>query len=54
MPGQHTERAFESAIENHLLTKGGYVRGDREAFDPGRALDPAVLLSFVRETQPKE
>ena len=24
MPGQHTERAFETAIEHHLTTAGGY------------------------------
>jgi len=54
MPGQHTETAFESAIEEHLLTKAGYIKGDREAFDPLRGLDPKVLLEFIQETQPKE
>jgi len=54
MPGQHTEMAFESAIENHLLTKAGYCKGDKETFDPARGLDPTVLLEFVQHTQPKE
>jgi type I restriction enzyme R subunit len=54
MPGQHTETAFESAIEDHLLTKAGYTKGDKDAFDPERGVDPTVLLSFVQETQPKE
>ena len=54
MPGQHTETAFESAIEEHLLTHAGYIKGDREAFDPERGLDPTVLLEFIQETQPKE
>ena len=27
MPGQHTEQAFETAIEYHLTTVGGYGRG---------------------------
>ena len=54
MPGQHTEIAFESAIENHLLTKAGYTKGDKDAFDPERGLDPTVLLAFIQETQPKE
>lgn len=54
MTGQHKEIAFEAAIEQHLLDKGGYVKGDPGAFDRARALDPAVFLAFVRETQPKE
>jgi type I restriction enzyme R subunit len=53
MPGQHTETAFESAIENHLLTKAGYKKGDRKTFDQARGFDPTVLLDFVRETQPE-
>ena len=54
MPGQHTETAFESAIENHLLTQAGYAKGDKDLFDPERGLDPTGLLSFIQETQPKE
>lgn len=54
MPGTHTEGIFESAIERHLCSKGGYVLGDREAFDADRALFPDEVLAFVRETQPKE
>jgi type I restriction enzyme R subunit len=54
MSGDHREIAFESAIEHHLLTAGGYVKGDPAAFDPARAIDPATFLAFVRETQPKE
>jgi len=54
MPGQHTEYAFETAIEHHLTTAGGYEKGDRDAFDPARALFPAEVIAFVRITQPKE
>jgi type I restriction enzyme R subunit len=54
MPRQHTESAFEAAIEYHLLTKAGFTKGNKDAFDPERALDPAMLLSFIQETQPKE
>ena len=50
----HSEYAFESAIESHLLTKAGYMKADRNAFDPERGLDPSILLPFVQETQPKE
>jgi type I restriction enzyme, R subunit len=51
---KHTEAAFESAIEDHFLRYGGYVKGDADAFDAVRCLDPGVLLGFVQETQPKE
>ncbi|TET44556.1 type I restriction endonuclease subunit R [candidate division TA06 bacterium] len=54
MPSQHTEEAFETAIENHLIAAGGYEPGDRDAFDRDRGIDPGVFLAFVRETQPKE
>jgi type I restriction enzyme R subunit len=48
------EAAFETAIEHHLTTVGGYVKGDREAFDPVRALFPADVTAFIQATQPKE
>ena len=54
MPGRHTEAAFESAIEEHLVSLGGYTRGDREAFDRERGVDPKVFIAFIQETQPKE
>ena len=28
MPGKHTELAFESAIEHHLVAAGGFESGD--------------------------
>ena len=31
MPGQHTEQAFETAIEHHLTTVGGYGKGERDS-----------------------
>jgi type I restriction enzyme R subunit len=52
MSGNHTEFAFESAIEAHLIASGGYVSGDREGFDPQRALFPAEVLAFIQATQP--
>jgi len=54
MSGTYTEKAFEAAIENHLLTQGGYGKGDPDTFDRQRALDSSVLLPFIRETQPRE
>jgi type I restriction enzyme, R subunit len=47
MPGQHTEHAFETAIEHHLTTAGGYVSGDRDGFDPHRAIYPAAICQEV-------
>lgn len=54
MPKITKEIAFETAIENHLLTIAGYVKGDPATFDRERCLNPTVLLSFIQETQPKE
>lgn len=50
----HSEAAFESAIEEHLLTKGGYIKGSPETYDASRALNPAIIIDFIKETQPKE
>ena len=33
------EIAFEEAIENHLLNKGGYIKGKPDQFDPKIVLD---------------
>jgi type I restriction enzyme R subunit len=54
MSGYYTEQAFETAIEHHLLTAGGYAKGDRDAFDLQRAIFPAELLAFVQASQPAE
>lgn len=54
MPGQHTEYAFEAAIEHYLMTAGGYEKGDREAFDHERGLFPSEVIAFIQNTQPKE
>jgi type I restriction enzyme R subunit len=54
MPGQHTEHAFETAIEHHLTTVGGYEKGDRDGFDTDRSLFVGDVIAFIRKTQPKE
>ena len=51
---QTSEEAFEDAIEEHLLTKGGYTKGDPDDFDRELALDKTQLIPFIRETQPKQ
>jgi len=50
----HAEIAFEKSIEKNLVETGGYQKGDQEAFDPERCLFPQDVLTFIRETQPKE
>ncbi len=50
---RHSEAAFESVIEAHLLA-GGYVALNRDGFDCARAIFPETVLSFIRDTQPKE
>ena len=51
--GRHSDAAFETVIAAHLL-QNGYVPVAREAFDRERAIFPATVLAFIRETQPKE
>jgi type I restriction enzyme R subunit len=48
-----SEHAFESVIEEHLLRQG-YTPVGRDGFDRERAVFPAEVLAFIRETQPQE
>jgi type I restriction enzyme R subunit len=50
---RHSEGAFETVIEAHLL-QNGYVAIGRECFDRERAIFAATVLSFIHATQPKE
>jgi len=50
---RHSEAAFETVIEHHLLNHG-YVAVPRNSFDQERAIFPAVVLDFIKDTQPKE
>ena len=50
---RHSEAAFETVIEAHLLGQG-YLSVKPEAFDKARALFPGEVLAFIQETQPKE
>jgi type I restriction enzyme R subunit len=54
MPAQHTEQAFEAAIEQGLTASGGYEKGDPAAFDAERCVFPQDVIAFVQATQPKE
>ena len=51
--GRHSEAAFETVIEAHLLANG-YTRIESEGFDRERAIFPETVLGFIRDTQSKE
>lgn len=48
------EKAFEEAIEEYLITYGGYEKGNPNNFDKEVALDKDTLISFIKTTQPKK
>lgn len=50
---RHSEAAFETVIEHHLLGHG-YVAVSRDGFDRERAIFPSEVLDFIKDTQPKE
>ncbi|MCC5843425.1 MAG: type I restriction endonuclease subunit R [Verrucomicrobia bacterium] len=50
---QTTETAFESYVEEILLTQGGWVSGTNAEWDKDRALFPARVFAFLRDSQPK-
>ena len=48
----HSEHAFETAIEAGLLASGGYSKRTASDFDETRALFPADVIGFIRDSQP--
>lgn len=53
MTGVHTEQAFESAVQAHLLAHG-WVPGAASHYRRDLGLDTAVLFEYIGATQPKE
>ena len=53
MSERHSEAAFETVIEAHLLANG-YVTVNRDSFDRAWVIFSATVLTFIRTTQPKE
>lgn len=49
----HTERAFESAIEHGLVSGDRYQKRAPSAFDPATALFPKDVIGFIRDSQPQ-
>ncbi len=50
---QTNERAFETYVEEILLTNGGWKSGSNAEWDKARALFPAQVFAFIADTQPK-
>jgi type I restriction enzyme R subunit len=50
---QTTEKAFETYVEEILLTRGGWKSGITAEWDNDRALFPARIVAFLMETQAK-
>lgn len=53
MPGQHTEKAFETYVSEILQTKAGWTNGSKTAWNKDLALSPSEILTFLTDTQPK-
>ena len=54
MSKKYTELTFEYAIEDYLLKTGGYQKTDSKSFNSDCSLFTQNVLSFIKETQPKE
>lgn len=52
--GIHTEKTFEAAIEESLLEKGGYIKGQSNDFDTSLGLFPSYITDFLKSSQPNE
>jgi type I restriction enzyme R subunit len=50
---QTNERAFETYVEEILLTRGGWKSGSNAEWDKERALFPAQVFAFIQATQEK-
>mgnify|MGYP005786777537 FL=1 len=48
------EKNFEEAIENYLITEGGYKQGNPNNVNRSTALDEDTFLKFIQTTQPIE
>ena len=48
------EKNFEEAIEQYLITQGGYTKGNPADFNKATALDEQTFLTFIKTTQPQQ
>ncbi|MDP3388085.1 MAG: type I restriction endonuclease, partial [Eubacteriales bacterium] len=47
------EKRYEQDIEEYLIAKGGYTRGDPYTFDRKLALDKGTFINFIKTSQSK-
>ena len=50
----YKEKRFEEDIENYLLAKGGYIKGDMTTYSRDKAIDMSKLIAFIKATQPQQ
>lgn len=50
----YKEKRFEQDIEEYLITKGGYEKGNPKSFDKNLALDVNTFVTFLKISQPKQ
>ncbi|MBI2516987.1 MAG: type I restriction endonuclease subunit R [Opitutae bacterium] len=50
---QTNEKAFETYVQEILLTAGNWLKGDVAEWDQARALFPQRIFAFLEATQPK-
>ncbi|XME04058.1 type I restriction endonuclease subunit R [Lachnospiraceae bacterium C1.1] len=48
------EKRFEQDIEEYLITKGGYEKGDPTVFNRTSGLDETTFVEFIKNSQPKQ
>jgi len=50
---QTTEKAFESYVEEILLSQSGWYPVDVSGWDKEQALFPSQIVAFLQDSQPK-
>src|SRR5687768_14991014 len=53
MTTDHRERAFEEHVEQHFLSRGGFVSLSLSQYDRSRALFTETALAFLQDSQPQ-
>ena len=50
----HTEKTFETAVEEELIDNGGYVKGSADSISRETAIDSSTIIQFLKSSQPTE
>ena len=50
----HTEKTFETAVEEELIDNGGYVKGFPDSISRETAIDSGTVIQFLKSSQPTE